>query len=77
MENSELILAIGSGMLGFGLGLLVYAVHRIRETRYARWRAKSDKRYAKLLARIDREEQTMKARVTSLTDLKEGYSNVA
>jgi len=76
MEFRELILLAGGMSLGFGLGLLVYAIHRIRETRHARWFRKNDKRYADLIAKINRDESAMRARVDELTSLKEEYSNV-
>jgi hypothetical protein len=76
MEFRELILLAGGMSLGFGLGLLVYAVHRIRETRHARWFRKSDKRYADLIEKINKSETAMRSHVDELTALKEEYSNV-
>lgn len=76
MELRELIIALAGVSIGLGIGLGIYAIHRLRETRHERWLAKSGKRYENLLVKINRSEDQMRARVNELTALKEGYKNV-
>lgn len=73
MELRELILLAGGMSLGFGLGLMVYAVHRIRETRSRRWLRKSGKRYEEILARIDKQQNVMQSRVDEISELANKY----
>jgi hypothetical protein len=77
MELREMIIALAGMSIGLGIGLMVYAVHRIRETRHARWFRKSDKRYKNLIEKINKSETAMRSHVDELTALKDGYSNVA
>lgn len=77
MELREIVIALAGMSIGLGIGLGIYALHRIRETRHERWLAKSNKRYEKLLVKINRSEDVMRARVDELTALKEEYENVA
>lgn len=73
MELREVILLAGGISLGFGLGLMVYVVHRFRETRQVRWLRKSGKRYEQILARIDKQENAMRSRVDEISKLSETY----
>jgi hypothetical protein len=77
MEFRELILLAGGMSLGFGLGLLVYAVHRIRETRHARWFRKSGKRYENIMVKIDRQEQQARKTVEKLESLSKEYNRAS
>lgn len=77
MENSEIILLAGGFSLGFGLGLMVYAVHRLRETRATRYLRKAHKKYDKILGKVNEEQARMQANVDRLTALKEEHPNVA
>jgi predicted negative regulator of RcsB-dependent stress response len=73
MELREVILLAGGMSLGFGLGLLVYAVHRIREERNVRWLRKSGKRYETIINKIDRQEEKVRQTVGKLETLKKEY----
>lgn len=73
MELRELILLAGGISLGFGFGLLVYAVHRIRETRTARFFRNAEKRYDKIVGKADAQQARMQESVDKLTALKEEY----
>lgn len=77
METREIILAIGSGMLGFGLGLLVYAVHRMRETRNVRYLRKAGKRYDQLIGKINEDQARMQKTIDGFADIKKEFGNVA
>ena len=77
MELREIILLAGGMSLGFGLGLLVYAVHRIRETRATRFFRKAEKRYEKIIGKVDAQQARMQESVDKLTALSEEYKNVA
>ena len=73
MELREIILLAGGISLGFGLGLLVYGVHRLRETRHTRWLRKSGKRYEDILARIDKQQLVVQSRVDEMSELANKY----
>jgi predicted negative regulator of RcsB-dependent stress response len=73
MELREIALLVGGLTLGFGLGLMVYAVHRIRETRATRYLRKAQHRYDKILGKVDAQQARMQESVDKLTALKEDY----
>lgn len=75
MEIREIILVLAGFSVGFGSGLAIYAVHRLRETSFKRYQRKAHKRYAKLMANINDDTARMKASVKKLTDLKTEYTN--
>jgi predicted negative regulator of RcsB-dependent stress response len=77
MELREVILLAGGMSLGFGLGLLVYAVHRIREERTVRWLRKSGKRYENIMVKIDRQEQQARQTVAKLESLSKEYNRAS
>jgi hypothetical protein len=77
MEVRELILLAGGMSLGFGLGLLVYAVHRIRETRTRRFLRNAGKRYDKIVGKAEAHQARMQESVDKLTALSKEYNNVA
>ena len=73
MELREVILTLAGASIGFGLGLMVYVVHRIRETRTARYLRNVGKRYDKILSKADAQQARMQQSVDKLTALKEDY----
>jgi hypothetical protein len=73
MELREIILLAGGISLGFGLGLMVYVIHRLRETRQVRWLRKSGKRYEDIISRIDKQQNAMQSRVDEISELANTY----
>jgi predicted negative regulator of RcsB-dependent stress response len=73
MELREIILLAGGISLGFGLGLMVYVVHRFRETRTRRFFRTASNRYDKILERANQQQAHMEATVEKLTELKQQY----
>lgn len=76
MELREMALLVGGFSLGFGLGLMIYAVHRIRETRQVRWLRKSGKRYETIMKKINIQEEKMRQGVAKLDVLKKEFDSV-
>ncbi len=73
MELREMIIALAGLSIGLGIGLGVYAVHRIRETRTARYLRNVGKRYDKILSKANAQQARMQESVDKLTALKEDY----
>lgn len=73
MDIRDIVIALAGLSIGLGIGLGVYAIHRIGENREERWLAKSGKKYNRIMSDIAKEEGKVKARVEELHNLAEYY----